>query len=73
MCLEIQLYLNLLNQEPTIPMDGCHLFLERPWMYDRHAIFDGHANIYSLMKTIVHHKLKPLVKEDEKVCSSARV
>ena len=34
---------------------------------------DGHANKYSLTNDGVHHKLKLLIKEGEKVCSSARV
>ena len=38
-----------------------------------HPVHDGHANTYSLTKDGVHQKLKPLIKEDEKVCSSARV
>ena len=54
-------------------MDVCHLLLGRPWQFDRHAIHDGHANTYSLTKDRVHHKLKPMIKEGEKVCSSARI
>ena len=57
----------------VIPMDVCHLLLGRPWQFDRHAIHDGHANTYSLTKDGVFHKLKPMKKEGEKVCSSARI
>ena len=56
-----------------IPMDVCHLLLGRSWQFDRHAIHDGHANTYSLTKDGVCHKLKPLIKEGEKVCNSPRV
>ena len=38
-----------------------------------HVVHDGHANTYSLKKDGVHHKLKPMIKEGEKVCSSARI
>lgn len=56
-----------------ILMDVYHLLLGRPWQFDKHFVHDGHANTYSLTKDGVHHKLKPLVKEGEKVCSSARI
>ena len=54
-----------------IPMDVCHLLLGRSWQFNMNAIHDGHANTYSLTKDGVHHKLKPLIKEGENVCSSA--
>jgi hypothetical protein len=56
-----------------IRMDACHMLLGRPWQFDRRAMHDGHANTYSLMKDGVCHKLKPLKKAEEKVCSSARI
>ena len=56
-----------------IPMDVYRLLLGRLWQFDRHAVHDGHANTYSMIKDGVCHKLKPLIKEGEKVCSSARV
>ena len=40
---------------------------------EQHAIHDGHANTYSLTNDGVCHKLKPLIKEAEKVCTSDRV
>ena len=54
-------------------MDVCHLLLGRLWQFDRHGIHDGHANTYSLTKDVVCHKLKPMIKEGEKVCNSARI
>ena len=56
-----------------IPTDVYHLLLERLWQFDRHAIHDGHANTYSLTKNGVCHKLNTLIKEGEKVWSSARI
>ena len=38
-----------------IPIDVYHLLLGRMWKFDRHAIHDGHANTYSLMKDGVCH------------------
>jgi hypothetical protein len=32
----------------VIPMDVCHLFLGRPWQYDRNVIHDGRKNTYTL-------------------------
>ena len=49
------------------------MLLGRSWQFDRHVVHDGHANTYSLTKDGVHHKLKPMIKEGEKVCSSARI
>ena len=49
------------------------IYCWRPWQFDRHVVHDGHANTYSLTKDGVHHKLKPMIKEGEKVCSSARI
>ena len=54
-------------------MDLNHLLLGRLWQFDRNTIHDVHVNTYSLTKDEVCHKLKPLIKEGEKVCSSARV
>ena len=30
------------------PMYACHLLLGRPWLFNSHVIYDGHANTYSL-------------------------
>ena len=56
-----------------IRMDVYHLLLGSLWHFNRHAIHDGHANTYSLTKDGICQKLKPLIKEGEKVCNSARV
>ena len=56
-----------------IPMDVCHLLLGRPCQFDRHVVHDGHANTYFVTKDGVCHKLKPMIKEGEKVYSSSRI
>ena len=56
-----------------IPMDICHMLLDRPWQFDRHVVHDGHANTCTLTKERVKHKLKSLKEIDEKVCSATRV
>ena len=33
-----------------IPMDICHMFLGRPWQFDRHAIHNERENTYTLTK-----------------------
>ena len=43
-----------------IPMDICHMLLDRPWQFDKHATHDGRENTYTLTKDGVKHKLKPL-------------
>jgi len=29
-------------------MDACQLLLARPWLFDNHVVYDGHANTYLL-------------------------
>ena len=53
--------------------NGCLPFIVGKIVAIWYAVHDGHANTYSLTKDIVCHKLKSLIKEGEKVCSSARV
>jgi len=38
----------------VLPMDACHLLLGRPWLFDNHMIYDGHANTYAF-KYIRHN------------------
>ena len=57
-----------------ILMDICHMFLGRPWQFDRHVVHDGRENTYTLTKDRVKHKLKPLKEKKEKVyISSSRI
>ena len=48
----------------VMPMDVCHIFLGRPWQYDRGAIHDGKRNTYKFGKDDVNHTLLPLQEED---------
>ena len=54
-------------------MDICHMLLGRPWQFDRHVVYDGHANTHTLTKDGVKHKLNPLQETNEMVCSASRV
>ena len=56
-----------------ISMDICHIFLDRPWQFDRHVVQDGQENTYTLTKDGVKHKLKPLKDKEGNVCSAARI
>ena len=46
-----------------IPMDVCHIFLGRPWQYDKKVFHDGRKNTYSLEKDGKRHTLSPLEYE----------
>ncbi|KAJ9538695.1 hypothetical protein OSB04_031428 [Centaurea solstitialis] len=49
------------------PMDACHLFLGRPWQFDRETIHNGRDNTYSFVfkgKKIVLLSSKPVSPED---------
>ncbi|PKI65306.1 hypothetical protein CRG98_014270 [Punica granatum] len=49
----------------VVPMDACHLFLGRPWLYDRMVIYDGFKNTYSFVKEGVKIILAPCRMEDK--------
>lgn len=50
----------------VVPMDACHLLLERPWQYDQQAVHDGRLNTYTIIKEGKHFTLWP-TEEDEAV------
>jgi hypothetical protein len=50
-------------------MGICHLFLGRPWKYDKNVVHDGRKNIYTLQKNGRTHMLLPI--EDKKVKEEA--
>jgi hypothetical protein len=50
----------------VIPMDVCHLFLGRPWQYDRNVIHDGRMNTYTLEKNGRTHMLLPIKDKEVK-------
>jgi hypothetical protein len=49
----------------VIPMDVYHIFLGRPWKYDRNVIHDEIKNTYTLEKNGRMHMLLPI--DDKKV------
>jgi hypothetical protein len=49
----------------VIPMDVCHIFLERPWQFDKNVIHDGRKNTYTLENNGRTHMLLPI--EEKKV------
>jgi hypothetical protein len=54
------------------PMDVCHIFLGRPWKFDRNFIHDGRRNTYTLEKNGRTHMLFPIEeKEPKKEASSS--
>jgi hypothetical protein len=48
----------------VIPMEVCHVFLGRPWKFDRNVIHDGKKNTYTLENNCHTHMLFPM--EDKK-------
>ena len=50
----------------VMPMDMCHVFLGRPWKFDRKAIHDGKRNTYTIEKDGKKHTLLPLKDEVDK-------
>jgi hypothetical protein len=51
----------------VIPMDVCHLFLGRPWQYERNVIHDGRKNTYTLNKNGRMHMLLPIKNQEVKI------
>jgi hypothetical protein len=49
----------------VIPMDVCHIFLGRPWQFDKNVIHDGRKNAYTLENNGRTHMLLPI--EESKV------
>jgi hypothetical protein len=50
----------------VIPMDVCHIFLGRPWHFDRNVIHDGRKNTYTLEKNGRTHMLLPIEENNMK-------
>jgi hypothetical protein len=50
----------------VIPMDVCHVFLGRPWQFDRNVIHDGRRNTYTLEKNGRTHMLLPIEEKEVK-------
>ncbi|BFG40765.1 hypothetical protein CerSpe_270390 [Prunus speciosa] len=47
----------------VVPMDVCHILLERPWQYDKEVIHDGHENTYAFKMGKVEIVLLPCNEE----------
>nr|GEW20968.1 putative ribonuclease H-like domain-containing protein [Tanacetum cinerariifolium] len=48
----------------VIPMDACHILLERPWLYDHRVKHDGYHNAYTYKKDGVSITLAALNPKD---------
>lgn len=46
-----------------MPMDVCHILLERLWQYDRKFTHDGVMNCYKFEKDRIRHTLVPIKEE----------
>jgi hypothetical protein len=51
----------------VISMDVCHLFLGRPWQYDRNVVHDGRMNTYTLEENGRTHRLLPIKDKEVKL------
>jgi hypothetical protein len=51
----------------VIPVDVCHVFLGRPWQYDRNVVHDGRMNTYTLEKDGRTHRLLPIKDKEVKL------
>jgi hypothetical protein len=56
-----------------IPMDVCHIFLGRPWQFDRNIIHDGRKNTYTLEKNRTTHMFLPIEEKKVKEESNTRI
>ena len=57
-----------------MPMDCCHIFLGRPWQYDRHVVHDGRLNQYTLWINGKKQTLSPLIEvPDEINCTVVKI
>jgi hypothetical protein len=54
----------------VISMDFCHLFLGRPWQYDKNVVHDGRKNAYTLEKNGRTHMLLPIKDKEVKTETS---
>jgi hypothetical protein len=57
----------------VIPMDVCHIFLGRPWQFDKNVIHDGRKNTYTLEKNGRTHMLLPIDEKNVKQESNTSI
>ena len=56
-----------------MPMDCCHIFLGKPWKYDRYVVHDGRLNQYILWVNGKKKLLLPLNETlDEVSCTAIK-
>ena len=48
----------------VMPMEVCHIFLGRPWKYDRNSIHEAKRNVYKFQKDGLNQNLLPLQEEE---------
>ncbi|XP_024006505.1 uncharacterized protein LOC112083017 [Eutrema salsugineum] len=48
----------------VVPMQAGHIFLERPWQYDRATLHNGRTNFYSVTHKDHKYKLAPLTPSE---------
>ena len=48
----------------VLPMDACHLILERPWKFDRKVIYNGEENAISFKKDGRTFKIQSLIENE---------
>ena len=46
----------------VVEMDACHIFLIRPWLFDRKVNHDGRENTYEFKKDGHRYKLTPTLE-----------
>lgn len=46
-----------------MPMDVCHVWLGKPWQFDRKAMHDGKDNTYTFVKDGIKHTLVPMQEQ----------
>ena len=57
-----------------MPMDCYHIFLDRPWQYDRYPIHNRRLNQYTLCVNGKKKMLLPLVESPDEVnCTTVKI
>ena len=46
------------NMCDVVPMDACHLLLDRPWKYDKDIVHHGKKNMYAFKKDGITYELQ---------------
>lgn len=56
-----------------MPMNLCHILLERPWQYDGKVVHDRKTNCYKFFKDGIMHTLVTIKEEETIETSGTRV